>query len=154
MHLWAEWTCSYRFCLQVVLLVQLHVGPHAAVAVQALALILLAAHEESGSATLALARAAGLWHHSPRQKVSVSRRAIARQHSAWAATQVWEGHRAPAWLCPAWSLEVCLGDDGVWKQVKRLSKWKWTGCSDVVCCFPWTRFRMNHTSAANHQTSF
>ncbi len=49
----------YRVILQVVF-VQLHVCPHAGVVVQAFALILRAAHEESGSATLALAGAAGI----------------------------------------------------------------------------------------------
>lgn len=49
----------YRIILQVVF-VQLHVCPHAGEVVQALALILRAAHEESGSAALALAGAAGL----------------------------------------------------------------------------------------------
>lgn len=50
---------SYRVILQVVF-VQLHVCPHAGVVVQAFALILRAAHEESGSAALALAGGAGL----------------------------------------------------------------------------------------------
>lgn len=52
------WQCvRYRVSVFVVL-VQLHVCPHAVL--QGLALIVLAAHKESGSATPALARAVGL----------------------------------------------------------------------------------------------
>lgn len=143
---------SHRVCLQVIL-VQIHVCPHAAVAVQALALILVAAHEEFGSATLALARAAGLWHHSPQRQLSESRRAIARQHSACAAAGALCGHGPRARLCPTWSLWVWLRNEYLWMQVKNLSQANWMICTGFFTRFPWASFTTNHTSAPKHKAA-
>lgn len=80
---------SHRVCVFIVL-IELHVCPHAVI--QDLALIVLATHKESGSATPALTRAVGLWHHSPPQQPSASHRAIAHQHSTGACCR-WDSTR-------------------------------------------------------------
>lgn len=83
---------THRVCVFAVL-IQLHICPYAIF--QDLALIVLAAHEESGSATPALARAVGLWHHSPPRQPSASRRAIVHQHAAGARPGERDGTSLP-----------------------------------------------------------